>query len=126
MKKMTSYILGAALASASLFVSAQEPMTLTDQQMDGISAGGLWTTNGVFFAGGELIKSIKRGRYDVRAHVRGNIATADASADASGLNTDSETWTATSVVQGLGSASVSKSVSLTNGAHYYFCHICFK
>jgi hypothetical protein len=54
---------------------------------------------------------------DVRAFVFGNSAMANATADAIGPNSHSETLTQTTAVQGIGSSSVSESVSATNGAH---------
>ena len=54
---------------------------------------------------------------DVRAFVFGNSALADATATAIGPNSHSETLTQTTAVQGVGSSSVSESVSATNGAH---------
>ena len=55
---------------------------------------------------------------DVRAFVVGNSAIANATADALGANSTSETLTQTTAVQGVGSSSVSESVSATNGAHH--------
>ena len=55
---------------------------------------------------------------DVRAFVVGNSALANATADALGPNSTSETLTQTTAVQGVGSSSVSESVSATNGAHF--------
>jgi hypothetical protein len=57
---------------------------------------------------------------DVRAFVFGNSAIANATADAIGPNSHSETLTQTTAVQGLGSSSVSESVSATNGSHFFW------
>jgi len=57
---------------------------------------------------------------DVRAFVVGNSALANATADALGPNSTSETLTQTTAVQGVGSSSVSESVSATNGAHFTY------
>jgi len=57
---------------------------------------------------------------DVRAFVVGNSALANATADALGPNSTSETLTQTTAVQGVGSSSVSESLSATNGAHHMF------
>jgi hypothetical protein len=54
---------------------------------------------------------------DVRAFVFGNSAMANSTADAYGSNSHTETLTQTTVLQGVGSSSVSESVSATNGAH---------
>jgi hypothetical protein len=57
---------------------------------------------------------------DVRAFVHGNVGTANATADAFGPNTVSETLTETHAFQGHGSSAASESLSATNG---YDCHI---
>ncbi len=54
--------------------------------------------------------------FDIRAYVSGNSAMANATADAIGYNSHSETLTQTTAVHGVGSSSVSESVSATNGA----------
>ena len=56
--------------------------------------------------------------FDIRAYVSGNSAMANATADAMGVNSHSETLTQTTAVNGVGSSSVSESVSATNGAHF--------
>ncbi len=58
--------------------------------------------------------------FDIRAYVSGNSAMANATADAIGTNSHSETLTQTTAVNGVGSSSVSESVSATNGAHFSF------
>jgi len=60
--------------------------------------------------------------FDIRAFVHGNSAMANATADALGPNTHTETLTQTTAVQGLGSSSVSESISATNGWHFYQVH----
>jgi uncharacterized protein involved in propanediol utilization len=57
---------------------------------------------------------------DVSAHVFGNSALANATADALGHNTTTETLTQTSVAQGIGSSSVSESLSATNGSFWHW------
>lgn len=57
---------------------------------------------------------------DVRAFVVGNSAIANATADALGPNSHTETLTQTTAVQNLGSSSVSESVSATNGFHFFW------
>ena len=59
---------------------------------------------------------------DVRAFVEGNSAIANATADALGPNTHTETLTQTTAVQFVGSSSVSESVSATNWFHFDFHH----
>jgi hypothetical protein len=58
--------------------------------------------------------------FDIRAYVSGNSAMANATADAMGPNSHSETLTQTTAVQGVGSSSVSESLSATNGAHFHW------
>lgn len=55
---------------------------------------------------------------DVHVSVKGNSALANATADAVGHNTVTETLTQTAVAQGVGSSSVSESLSATSGFHY--------
>jgi hypothetical protein len=56
---------------------------------------------------------------NVSAFVDGNSAIANATADAIGPNTHTETLTQTGAVQFLGSSSVSESVSATDYYHFY-------
>jgi hypothetical protein len=60
--------------------------------------------------------------FDIRAFVHGNSAMANATADAIGPNSHTETLTQTTAVQGLGSSSVSESLSATNGWHFWQVH----
>lgn len=60
--------------------------------------------------------------FDIRAFVWGNSAMANATADAIGYNSHTETLTQATTVQGYGSSSVSESVSATNGHHYFSMH----
>ena len=55
---------------------------------------------------------------DVRAYVDGNSAIANATANALGPNTHTETLTKTTAVQFVGSSSVSESVSATDWFHF--------
>jgi hypothetical protein len=55
---------------------------------------------------------------DVRAYVEGNSAIANATADALGPNTHTETLTQTTAVQFRGSSSISESVSATDFYHF--------
>jgi hypothetical protein len=55
---------------------------------------------------------------DVHAFIHGNTAMANATADALGTNTVSETLTETHALQGVGSAAASESLSATSGFHY--------
>jgi hypothetical protein len=55
----------------------------------------------------------------ISAFVNGNSAIANATADAFGPNSHSETLTETHAVQFLGSSAASESVSATNGFHFF-------
>ena len=57
---------------------------------------------------------------DVSAYVHGNSAIANATADALGYNSHSETLTQTTSVQGVGSSSVSKSLSASTGSFFHW------
>ena len=57
---------------------------------------------------------------DVRAYVHGNSAIANATADAIGYNSHSETLTQTTSVQNYGSSSVSESVSASTGSYFHW------
>ncbi len=65
----------------------------------------------------ELTQVVKM--IDVNAFVHGNTAMANATADALGTNTVSETLTQTTVAQGIGSSSASESLSATSGYHWH-------
>jgi len=56
--------------------------------------------------------------FDVRAFVIGNSAMANATADAIGPNSHTETLTTTAAVHNVGSSSVSESVSVANQFHF--------
>jgi hypothetical protein len=60
--------------------------------------------------------------FDVRAFVKGTSAVADATADALGHNSSTETLTQTTAVEGVGSSSVSQSISLATKAAHDFHH----
>jgi hypothetical protein len=57
---------------------------------------------------------------DVRAFVHGNSAIANATADALGYNSHSETLTQTTSVQNYYSGSVSESVSASTGSYFHW------
>ena len=57
---------------------------------------------------------------NVRAYVHGNSAIANATADAIGYNSHSETLTQTTSVQGFGSSSVSESLSASTGSFFHW------
>ena len=57
---------------------------------------------------------------DVSAFVHGNSAIANATADALGYNSHSETLTQTTSVERVGSSSVSESVSASTGSFFHW------
>ena len=57
---------------------------------------------------------------NVSAYVHGNSAIANATADAIGYNSHSETLTQTTSVQGVGSSSVSESLSASTGSFFHW------
>jgi len=90
-----------SVACAALILSggaaiAGDPVVLTIGQLDNVTAGG-----GVRFDSNirerfridKRIREDKRARYDVRTHVKNNSAVAEATSDASGRNTDAQTFT---------------------------------
>jgi len=66
----------------------------------------------------ELTQVVKQ--IDASAWVHGNSAMANATADALGANSVTETLTQTTVANGVGSSSVSESLSATSGFHWHF------
>jgi hypothetical protein len=56
---------------------------------------------------------------DVNAYIHGNVGMANATADALGPNTVSETLTETHAIQGFGSSAASESLSATSGYDYH-------
>jgi hypothetical protein len=58
--------------------------------------------------------------FDIRAYVSGNSAMANATADAIGYNSHSETLTKTFAVDNHASGSVSESVSATQSAYFHW------
>ena len=95
MKKSLSLVLGAALAG-SVAVAHADPMALTDDQMDGVTAG-IGQTIQIevvkLVAIDVLINKQKLALYDVQTTVVGHSAEAEAAADAQGPNTDAQTFT---------------------------------
>ena len=57
--------------------------------------------------------------FDVSAYVKGNSAMANATADALGYNSTTETLTQTTSVQGIGSSSVSESMSASTKDYFH-------
>ena len=100
--KLLPLIAGAALVAGVGAANAGEPMTLSDVQMDNVTAGGSF-----FF------DQFKFATYDVASFVFGNSATAQADALAFGSHTHSQTHTFT-VADTFSSGSQSISISLAD------------
>jgi hypothetical protein len=100
--KLLPLFAGAALLAGVGAANAGEPMTLTDAQMDDVTAGGSF----------EFVQ-FKFAFFDVESFVFGNSATAQADAAAFGFDTHSQTHTF-SFADPFFSASQSISISLAN------------
>ncbi|MEE9425274.1 MAG: hypothetical protein V3V18_09880 [Methylococcales bacterium] len=88
--------IGVALLLSGGVASAGDPMVLTIDQLDNVTAGGGVRFNSRInehFRIDKRIREDKRARYDVRTHVKNNSAVAEATSDASGKNTDAQTFT---------------------------------
>ncbi len=108
--------IGAALLLSGGVASAGDPMVLTIDQLDNVTAGGGVRFNSSIserFRIDKRIREDKRARYDVRTHVRGHSAVAEATSDAFGRNTDAQTFTF-SQTTGRRSEAASTSIALTD------------
>lgn len=88
--------IGAALLLSGGLANAGDPLVLTSDQLDNVTAGGGVNFRSNIFDSVRIDKRIlqnKIARYDVRTFVQNNAATAEATADAFGSNTDAETFT---------------------------------
>ena len=96
MKNYMSLVLGAVLAGGVSVASAADPLALTDDQMDGVTAGiGQFILIEVqkFVAIDTFVNRQKLADYQVNVQVVGYSADAEAAADAQGPNADAETLT---------------------------------
>ena len=116
---------GAVAAFAAVGPANAEPVDLTGDQLDQVTAGAAMgpppLTLAVFKnVAIQKIKNIKINA-ELRSvpYVRGNLAEAEAGANAYGKHTFSESLTITEVAQGYYSKSFSESVSATDGAKYH-------
>lgn len=121
MRKL-ALITGAALL-ASVGAAQAESMVLNEEQLDQVSAGGfVYFTTDVYkdvdIKVNEYIDIYKD--VDAHVHIKGNLATAQASADAIGYNTLSETSTFAQAVEGYLSQSYSESIAGTDGGYYHY------
>lgn len=124
--KKSIVLMSAVMALAVGVANAEEPMVLTGEQMDNVSA-----------AGGVNFNSYIKRYYNSQQHVNnahtshnvnvnllfGNSADSDAQADAFGSDTLTYTATGAQVVQGQHSQSYSKSVAATSG-FWGYCGVC--
>ncbi len=95
-KKAIYLISGAVLAGSIGMASADEPITLSTQQMDKVTAGvGFISLTEVrkLVDIQEIIQEQKLALFQVATFVRGFSAVAEAEADAEGPNADAQTFT---------------------------------
>lgn len=114
---MRALLLSTVVATFTLVGSASAgPVTMSEDSLDQVTAGSL---NLRVFKN-VLIQKLKNihinARLNARSNVHGNLAEAEAGANAVGRNTFAETLTITDVKQGRSSSAFSESVSATNGA----------
>lgn len=125
MKKSITLI-GAALALAVGVANAQEPMVLTGDQMDNVSAaGGVQFRSKIkrYYNSKQRVDN-KHTSHNVSINaIFGNSADSDAQADAFGSDTLTYTATGAQVQQGHHSQSYSKSVAATSG-FWGICGVC--
>ena len=118
-------VAGAVAAFVAVGPANAEPVDLTGDQLDQVTAGAAMgpppLTLAVFKnVAIQKIKNIKvNAELKSVPYVRGNLAEAEAGANAYGKHTFSETLTITEVAQGYYSKSFSESVSATDGAEYH-------
>jgi len=126
MKKSFALIGAAVLTLAVGAVNAQEgPTVLTGAQMDNISAaGGVNFRTNIYrnFRSDQYVSNVHENVTLSAAYIIGNVALADAEADAFGRDTFTQTFTGAQVNQGYSSESYSKSVSATNGSSFYYSY----
>ena len=102
MKKLITALVAAGFVTASGIASAEKPVPLTGVELDTVSAG--WK-----------IRHYVR----VKVKIKGNKATALATADAIGTGSLSATETFAYTIQGGGSSSGSSSLAASSGYYYY-------
>ena len=115
---------GAVAAFAAAGPAVAEPVDLAGDQLDQVTAGaymGPPLTLAVYKnVAIQKLKNIKiNAELRSKPYVRGNLAEAEAGANAYGKHTFSESLTITEVAQGHHSKSFSESVSATDGAKYH-------
>ena len=89
-------VIGASLLLSGGIANADDPMVLTIDQMDSVTAGGgvrFQSFRDDRFQVNRQIREDKFAQYFVDTFVRNNSAAADATADALGRDTDAQTFT---------------------------------
>lgn len=126
MKAALVLVAGAVAAFAAVGPANAEAVDLTGDQLDQVTAGTSIMgppplTLAVFKnVAIQKLKNIKiNAELKSVPYVRGNLAEAEAGANAYGKHTFSESLTITEVAQGYYSKSFSESVSATDGAKYH-------
>jgi hypothetical protein len=126
--KVLSLLTGASLLAFVGAASAGEAVTLSDAQLDTVTAaGGVRYNSDIRFDKRIDVRQFVDvyGTIDPRSRVYGNIATGDATADASGPNSFTSTFTDAQAQYRWGSSSISQSVASTNGGPYRPCWTCY-
>lgn len=115
--KTKPLFIGAALLVSGGVANAGDPMVLSTDQLDNVTAGGIVTfdvdINKVFNID-ENISETKTANFNVVVNVDGNSAVAEGTSDAVGSDTDAQTFTFTQAVENQLSQSASKSIALVN------------
>ena len=128
MSKMLSLIAGIAVLALAGAASAGGPVSLTNAQMDGVTAGGSknfdftknltsTATNNVNFTGKSNITDVftKKPNIDIKSHVVGNSASLLFDNEAVGKNTNVQGSFSQETVAGQGSSQSGLFVSAANG-----------
>lgn len=116
MNKMLSMVVGSALVLGLSAANAGEPMMLSAAQMDDVTAGCM-TCQPYDFTFTKLVNTQEYATVLAVKEVvsltytSGNLADAEATADAIGPNSMAQTLTVTTTIAGVGSSSYSGSLS---------------
>ncbi len=118
---MRALLLSGAIATlAAVGTAKAEPVALSSDQMDQVTAGAAMGPPPLTLAVFKNVAIQKLKNIKINAelksvpYVRGNLAEAEAGANAYGKHTFSETLTITEVVQGFSSRAFSESVAASN------------
>ncbi len=126
---MKALLLSTAIATFAVIGSATaEPTRLSTDQMDQVVAGTRLNLSVFKNVAIQKLKNIKiNAELRSKPDIRGNLAEAEAGANAKGRHTFTETLTLADVVQGRSSSSFSESVAATAGGgkrHHRPCRSC--